>query len=290
MRDWVRDLEKSTSKKKKAILLFSEHFSPYISTMIDEYRALKVFEGKSALLDTSKIPASSYRAWLSNFLTQEEIEICISDFIDKGYIEFVSEEKAAKLTQSGKEYLDWKYFERQVYEIIDTALEKLKKSDDGKSSIRITHRSHRIQLEVEKILEKHDLVRFIDKSKGDALAEIKKNGYDVLEKGGIQSYLKQIGPEESATMMHQSRTLAAILFTDIVSFTAIMQRNEEQARVIIKRYNSVLEKFVAAHHGKVVNYYGDGSSTAAMLKMQNVGLILLYYLRRPLLNIILHGH
>ena len=59
--------------------------------------------------------------------------------------------------------------------------------------------------------------------------------------------------------MPASHQLAAILFTDIVSYTAIMQHDEEQARVIIKRHNSVLEKIVAAHHGEVVNYYGDGS-------------------------------
>jgi class 3 adenylate cyclase/TolB-like protein len=60
-------------------------------------------------------------------------------------------------------------------------------------------------------------------------------------------------------LMPASHQLAAILFTDIVSYTAIMQHDEEEARVIIKRHNSVLEKIVAAHHGEVVNYYGDGS-------------------------------
>jgi len=59
--------------------------------------------------------------------------------------------------------------------------------------------------------------------------------------------------------MPASHHLAAILFTDIVGYTAVMQHDEEQARVIIKRHNSVLEKTVAAHHGEVVNYYGDGS-------------------------------
>ena len=59
--------------------------------------------------------------------------------------------------------------------------------------------------------------------------------------------------------MPASHQLAAILFTDIVSYTATMQHDEEQARVIIKRHNSVLERIVPAHHGEVVNYYGDGS-------------------------------
>src|SRR4030095_14801965 len=59
--------------------------------------------------------------------------------------------------------------------------------------------------------------------------------------------------------MNHKHHLAAILFTDIVSYTAMMQHDEEQARVTIKRHNSVLEKIVAAHGGEVINYYGDGS-------------------------------
>ncbi|HEY6977081.1 MAG TPA: adenylate/guanylate cyclase domain-containing protein, partial [Chitinophagaceae bacterium] len=59
--------------------------------------------------------------------------------------------------------------------------------------------------------------------------------------------------------MSNHHQLAAILFTDIVSYTAMMQHDEEQARVIIKRHNVVLEKFVVAHQGEVMNYYGDGS-------------------------------
>ena len=60
-------------------------------------------------------------------------------------------------------------------------------------------------------------------------------------------------------MEQQRRHLAAILFTDIVGYTAMMQQNETQAVAAIKRHNSVLEKLAAVHHGQVVNYYGDGS-------------------------------
>src|SRR6476469_2358884 len=59
-------------------------------------------------------------------------------------------------------------------------------------------------------------------------------------------------------MGHQ-RQLAAILFTDIVGYTALMQENEQKAVALIKHYNSTLEKNVAIHEGKVLNYYGDGS-------------------------------
>src|ERR1700730_8307667 len=62
--------------------------------------------------------------------------------------------------------------------------------------------------------------------------------------------------------MHQERQLAAILFTDIVNSTAIMQRDEEVAMAVNKRYISVLKQSVAAHNGQILNDYGDGSLCA----------------------------
>jgi adenylate cyclase len=59
--------------------------------------------------------------------------------------------------------------------------------------------------------------------------------------------------------MSQQRHLAAILFTDIVGYTALMQENEQKAVALIKHYNSSLNAIVALHEGKVLNYYGDGS-------------------------------
>jgi TolB-like protein len=38
-----------------------------------------------------------------------------------------------------------------------------------------------------------------------------------------------------------------------------MQKNEQAAVALIKHYNSTLDKNVAIHEGKVLNYYGDGS-------------------------------
>ncbi|MBZ5859597.1 adenylate/guanylate cyclase domain-containing protein [Flavihumibacter profundi] len=59
--------------------------------------------------------------------------------------------------------------------------------------------------------------------------------------------------------MLQSRQLAAIMFTDIVGYTAMMQRNEQNAVAVIKHYNATLEKWVSEYNGQVLNYYGDGS-------------------------------
>jgi adenylate cyclase len=60
-------------------------------------------------------------------------------------------------------------------------------------------------------------------------------------------------------MQEQRRQLVAILFTDIVGYTALMQQNEVQAVSIVKRYISILTKKVADHGGKILNDYGDGS-------------------------------
>lgn len=58
---------------------------------------------------------------------------------------------------------------------------------------------------------------------------------------------------------HQNRRLAAILFTDIVGYTDLMQRDEALAVATVNHHQEVLEAQVAIHHGEVLNYFGDGS-------------------------------
>lgn len=59
--------------------------------------------------------------------------------------------------------------------------------------------------------------------------------------------------------MESSRRLAAILFTDIVGSTAMMQKDELTAVAVNKHYVDVLTETVAFHKGEVLNDYGDGS-------------------------------
>ena len=59
--------------------------------------------------------------------------------------------------------------------------------------------------------------------------------------------------------MTQSRRLAAIMFTDIVGYTNMMQTDEHKAVAVIKHYNAALDELVNQFQGEVLNYYGDGS-------------------------------
>jgi adenylate cyclase len=59
--------------------------------------------------------------------------------------------------------------------------------------------------------------------------------------------------------MSSTRQLAAILFTDIVGYSAVMQEDEQKAVDLVKHHRTVLENTVAAHEGDVIDYYGDGS-------------------------------
>ena len=72
-------------------------------------------------------------------------------------------------------------------------------------------------------------------------------------------YLYLLSTSAVFELMSSQRHLAAILFTDIVGYTAMMQKHEAEAVSIIKHYHEVLEGLVVAHHGEILNNYGDGS-------------------------------
>jgi len=55
------------------------------------------------------------------------------------------------------------------------------------------------------------------------------------------------------------RQLAAILFADMTGYTALMQENEELARLKRRRLKEVLEENIEQCNGKILQYYGDGS-------------------------------
>jgi len=58
--------------------------------------------------------------------------------------------------------------------------------------------------------------------------------------------------------MDQLHHLAAILFTDIVGFTSLMQEDEEKALQAVRNHNDVIMSSARKYNGEVANYYGDG--------------------------------
>ena len=55
------------------------------------------------------------------------------------------------------------------------------------------------------------------------------------------------------------RQLAAIMFSDMFGYTALMQQNEQLANNNRKRLKEVLETSVSGYNGKILQYYGDGA-------------------------------
>ena len=55
------------------------------------------------------------------------------------------------------------------------------------------------------------------------------------------------------------RKLAAIMFTDMVGYTALMQQDEKQAKKNRDRHRKVLNSAIQGNSGTILQYYGDGT-------------------------------
>ncbi|MBT8267579.1 MAG: adenylate/guanylate cyclase domain-containing protein, partial [Bacteroidia bacterium] len=56
-----------------------------------------------------------------------------------------------------------------------------------------------------------------------------------------------------------NRQLAAILFADIVGYTALMQKGEATALKILNRFQDISKDKVSQYEGEIIKTYGDGS-------------------------------
>lgn len=59
-------------------------------------------------------------------------------------------------------------------------------------------------------------------------------------------------------MSKEERRLGAIMFTDVVGYTALSSRNEETALELLRRHRSVLNSIFPRYQGRVVKTMGDG--------------------------------
>jgi class 3 adenylate cyclase len=63
----------------------------------------------------------------------------------------------------------------------------------------------------------------------------------------------------SPRMLSETRKLAAIMFTDIAAYTALMGEDEQRARQALERSRELLARLVPQFNGKLIEYVGDGS-------------------------------
>ncbi len=66
-------------------------------------------------------------------------------------------------------------------------------------------------------------------------------------------------PLMNAMKEKKTRRLAAVMFTDIVGYTALMQGNEEHAAIVREKHRNIFEEQHKLHHGEIIQYYGDGT-------------------------------
>ncbi len=59
--------------------------------------------------------------------------------------------------------------------------------------------------------------------------------------------------------MTRSRQLAAIMFTDIQGYTALMQQNEEKAIRAREKHRHIFNSITKKYEGRILQYYGDGT-------------------------------
>lgn len=70
--------------------------------------------------------------------------------------------------------------------------------------------------------------------------------------------------------MSRSRQLAAIMFTDIKGYTALMQENEERAVAMRNKHRQVFNSLTEKYQGRILQYYGDGTLSIFDSAMQAV--------------------
>ena len=61
------------------------------------------------------------------------------------------------------------------------------------------------------------------------------------------------------TTNSQVRQLAAIMFADMTGYTAMMQEDEQHAKILRDRQKHTLENLIPAYNGKIIQYFGDGT-------------------------------
>ena len=85
------------------------------------------------------------------------------------------------------------------------------------------------------------------------------NFASVILAGIGASIVHSMASEMNKAKRALTRRLSAIMFTDMVGFTALMQDDEHRAKSIRDRHREVLRQSIESHGGEIVQFYGDGT-------------------------------
>lgn len=66
-------------------------------------------------------------------------------------------------------------------------------------------------------------------------------------------------PINAGYSIPEQRKLAAIMFADMTGYTAMMQEDEAHAKLLRIRQRQTLETLIPAHHGIIIQFFGDGT-------------------------------
>ncbi len=81
-------------------------------------------------------------------------------------------------------------------------------------------------------------------------------GYPPGEAGKRREEPSEAGADDHTRKNHQ---LAAIMFTDIQGYTALMQQDEAKAVAYRNRHREVFNAAIKKYNGRILQYYGDGT-------------------------------
>lgn len=82
---------------------------------------------------------------------------------------------------------------------------------------------------------------------------------DGLADGGLAARVS--GDARAAGPLGATRRLSAIMFTDMVGYTKLVQEDESRARRDRDRWRSLLDRHARRHGGRTLQFYGDGALT-----------------------------
>ena len=72
------------------------------------------------------------------------------------------------------------------------------------------------------------------------------------------------------TAVNTDQKLAAIMFTDIISYSVMMSKNEKKTLLLLQEHNLLLNEQFTKHSGDVIKETGDGFLTAFSSSLKSV--------------------